>query len=214
MATSYNPGIVTSGLVLCLDAGNTKSYPGSGSSWTDLSGNGNTGTLNNSPVFSSNNGGYLTFNGTNQFVSFANSSTLANAATTIEMWINTTSVGITYQLLYGSVNYPKFYLNTANLSYYNVTLYTGGTISASAWYQIVLVSNSAISSFYTNGALNGTGTGVSWSTTASTTTIGKDPASSGQYFSGNIGLVRVYNTALTSDQILQNYNALRGRFGL
>jgi len=62
------PNIVTSGLVLQLDAANTKSYPGSGTTWTDLSGNGNNGTLTNSPTFSSANGGIFTFNGTNQFI--------------------------------------------------------------------------------------------------------------------------------------------------
>jgi len=66
----YNngPKIVTSGLVLALDAGNTKSYPGSGTVWTDLSGNGNTGTLTNGPTFNSSNGGSIVFDGVDDFV--------------------------------------------------------------------------------------------------------------------------------------------------
>lgn len=65
MALAHNPKIVTDGLVLCLDAANPKSYPGSGTVWSDLSGNGNNGTLVNGVGYNSNNGGYLTFDGSN-----------------------------------------------------------------------------------------------------------------------------------------------------
>ena len=68
MGVYAGPEINESGLVLCLDAGNTKSYPGSGTAWTDLSGRGNTGTLVNGPTYSSVNGGSLSFNGSNQYV--------------------------------------------------------------------------------------------------------------------------------------------------
>ena len=74
MGLAHSPRIVTDELVLALDAGNTKSYPGSGTTWTDLSGNGNDGTLLNSPTFNSANGGYLDFDGTNDYVNCGNSS--------------------------------------------------------------------------------------------------------------------------------------------
>lgn len=210
----YPIPIDTTSLVLNLDAGNPSSYSGSGSSWIDLSGNSNTGTLNNSPTFTADNGGYLTFNGSTQFVSFTNSNTLATAATTIEVWMYTTSVSLGYQLIYGTSNYPKFYLSNANLAAYNGNLLTGNSIPATAWKQVVLASSSSSTNFYIDGAPAGTTTGVSWSTSASTTTIGKDPASSGQYFSGRIASVKVYSRVLTQSEIFQNYNALRGRFGL
>jgi len=77
MASNYNPSIVTSGLVLALDAANTKSYPGSGTAWTDLSGNGYTGTLTNGPTYSSSNGGYFAFVGaSNQHAAVANTTVL------------------------------------------------------------------------------------------------------------------------------------------
>ena len=72
MATLYAPRIVTDGLVLCLDAGNRKSYPGSGTSWVDMSGNNNTGTLTNGPTFGGGNGGSIVFDGVNDFVNFSN----------------------------------------------------------------------------------------------------------------------------------------------
>jgi hypothetical protein len=68
MALAHNPSIVTSGLVLCLDAANKRSYPGSGTSWLDVSGNGNNGTLTNGPTFDSGNNGSIVFDGVNDFV--------------------------------------------------------------------------------------------------------------------------------------------------
>jgi len=85
MAVGYNPRIVTDGLVLALDAGNTKSYPGSGTTWTDLSGNGNTGTLTNGPTFDSANGGSIVFDGTNDYVQVTGSITVTSA--TFITWI-------------------------------------------------------------------------------------------------------------------------------
>jgi len=65
----HNGAIIPqNGLQLLLDAANTKSYPGSGTTWTDLSGNGNTGTLTNSPTFTTDNGGAIRFDGTNDYV--------------------------------------------------------------------------------------------------------------------------------------------------
>jgi hypothetical protein len=90
MATNYNPGIVTSGLVLCLDAGNTKSYPGSGTTWTDLSGNGNTGTLVNSPSYSSS--GYFSFDGTNKSVSIVKPQPNITGQISVEIWYISTLI--------------------------------------------------------------------------------------------------------------------------
>ena len=64
----YGPRIVSNGLVLCLDAANKRSYPGTGTTWTDLSGNSNNGTLTNGPTFSAGNMGSILFDGTNDYV--------------------------------------------------------------------------------------------------------------------------------------------------
>ncbi|MCY3015711.1 MAG: hypothetical protein NT171_13615, partial [Planctomycetota bacterium] len=89
MGINYNPSIVTSGLALAFDAGNTKSYPGSGATWTDLSGNGLTGAINNAPVFSNSAGGSFTFNGTSNTISFARQR--FTAGLTYAAWIKTAS---------------------------------------------------------------------------------------------------------------------------
>ena len=85
MGVAYNSKIVTDGLVLCLDAGNSKSYPGTGTTWTDLSGRGNTGTLTNGPTYSSANGGSIVFDGSNDFVQCTGSLTLTTA--TFIVWM-------------------------------------------------------------------------------------------------------------------------------
>ena len=74
MALSHSPLIVTDGLVLCLDAANKKSYSGSGTTWTDRSGNGNNGTLVNGPTFDSGNGGSIDFDGVDDNVNLGNDS--------------------------------------------------------------------------------------------------------------------------------------------
>ena len=76
MATSYSPKIITDGLVLALDAGDIKSYPGTGTTWKDRSGNALNGTLLNSPTFSGANKGDFSFDATNESVSIAETSIL------------------------------------------------------------------------------------------------------------------------------------------
>ena len=91
MGAYAGPDIVENGLVLALDAGNSKSYPGTGTTWTDLSGRGNTGTLNNMEIpgdYSTANGGFLTFDGTDEFVQINNPTTFHNQNFTISAWIN------------------------------------------------------------------------------------------------------------------------------
>ena len=87
MSIFYNPRIVTDGLVLALDAGNTKSYPGSGTTWTDLSGRGNTGTLTNGPTYSSANGGSIVFDGTNDHVTMSGNNISGLSAETTDFSI-------------------------------------------------------------------------------------------------------------------------------
>ena len=92
MATKYSPKTVTDGLLLSFDAANTKSYPKSGTTWSDLSGNGNTGTLTNGPTFNSANGGSIVFDGVDDYVNVANASSLNSSAQTISVWYNATTI--------------------------------------------------------------------------------------------------------------------------
>jgi hypothetical protein len=88
MGVAYNPRIVTNGLVLALDAGNAKSYPGSGTTWTDLSGKGNHSTLTNGPTYDSSNGGGIVFDGSNDYATTTTTPTelLGNPNITVSGW--------------------------------------------------------------------------------------------------------------------------------
>jgi hypothetical protein len=85
IANAYS--IITSGLLLNLDAGNTASYPGTGTTWTDLSGNGYNGTLTNGPTYSSSNGGTIVFDGTNDVASFGNILNIGLSSWTMSCWV-------------------------------------------------------------------------------------------------------------------------------
>jgi len=226
MSVNYNPSVVTSGLLLNLDAGNLKSYPTSGTAWTDLSGNANNGTLVNSPTYSSTNGGNLTFNGTNQYASTP-LSLGGYTAFTIAAWIKTTVVSKDIIATYGVNNIFELWSSASN----KVVLYvyaTGGAVSyrtsiasitTGSWVYCVGVyqgSNATLNT-YVNGILdNGVLTGTipaSVAAGASTVVIGN--ANSGNYyFNGSMGQISIYNRALSAVEVLQNYNALRGRYGL
>jgi len=86
MGLSHSPQISLNGLVLCLDAANSKSYPGSGTTWTDLSGNGNTGTLTNGPTYNSANGGVIVLDGSNDYVSISPSGYDLGVNFTVQLW--------------------------------------------------------------------------------------------------------------------------------
>ena len=90
--------IITSGLVLFLDAGNTSSYPGSGTTWTDLSGNGNNGTLTNGPTYTSSNGGAIVFDGINDFVNSGSSISLPGDIS-VFAWVYASSFNTDWNLI-------------------------------------------------------------------------------------------------------------------
>jgi len=111
---SYNTftPIVSSGLTLYLDAANTKSYSGSGTSWLDLSTYGNTGTLTNGPTFSGGNSGTIIFDGTNDQVLVTNSSTFNNTSSkSVEMWVNTGSIGANFVVILTNRGVDDFNVN-------------------------------------------------------------------------------------------------------
>jgi hypothetical protein len=123
MALAHSPSIVTSGLVLCLDAANPKSYPGSGTTWTDLSGNGNNGTLVNGPTYSSVNGGSIVFDGSNDYISTAYSIGTVSQQS-ISCWISKTNLQYSLilassaSLYYGLEIYPTtIYVNIGSSAY-------------------------------------------------------------------------------------------------
>jgi hypothetical protein len=233
--------IVTSNLILCLDAINSKSYPGIGTAWTDLSGRGNNGTLTNGPTYSSVNGGSIVFDGIDDFVSVTPINRLNT--TTLDIWFNTSSVSINTfirQYLYTQQRNPPTlatytyqerqgihiagnvfhfqYLNTDNV---DITLQSISTISANTWYNLVATLDGTTPKMYLNGVqLTTTILEEKTNTTSKAITVnqafvGRRGDIEGEdLFGGNIASVKDYNRALSATEIAQNYNALRGRFSI
>jgi len=225
MAVGYNPRIVTDGLVLALDAGNTKSYPGSGTTWTDLSGNGNNGTLTNGPTFDSGNLGAIVFDGTNDYVDVSGSKTVS--AATFLAWVRlddsnqTSNTGIIFSRS-TNVSGMNFFGTTENVGYhwndaFNTYGWNSGlTVPNQEWCMIALTVTSSVATAYlfrSSGTTSATNNVSHGSTTLDAIKVGAD-VSTNRYIDGRISVAMVYNKALTASEIQQNYNALKGRYGI
>lgn len=239
MALTHNTSIVRNGLVLLLDAANSKSYPGSGTVWTDLSGRGNSGTL--SSVDYSTATSTLLFNASEDTVTIPHSSTLNfSRVFTVSAWVkvNSFSTAAIYNVLSKKPSYNNTqkgwscqydYRTTGILQYRNNngTVLNDHTPTASvnntaifnqtstfvnsAW----VISGSSVT-FYINGQLNSS-VSVTYTDTDTTSTvyIGKTVGSPGDpALLMNLGVISVYNRALSVAEIQQNFQALRDRYGI
>ena len=213
MSLNHSPSIVTSGLTLCLDAANPKSYPGSGTSWSDLSGNNNNGTIVNSPAYTAGTSGYFLFSN-NTYVSFSYVQPAQTTSTSFSwnIWVYPTRNN-SLDVLIGNrggaeLNFTK--ITTNNAEYYPASL--GGQTPINIWQNICFVKNGTQLSYYRNSQL------IASISSAVTKTsipfyIGGDPVAS-EYATARISQVGVYSVALSQTQITQNFNALRGRYGI
>ena len=225
MGTSYNPRIVTDGLVLCFDAANARSYPGTGTTWTDLKG-GNNATLVNGPTFDSNNNGYIVFDGSNDYINFHAPN--LNSTATVELF---TILPSTYsnKMIFGWSRYDVWCrnggmgYNTANSDLYGISNSSVSNLGlVDNWKHYVFEMRSDVS--YTNNKIyietelqslsqesaseyssyrnfnNGDGIISSWRYNASYVMALK------------LSYFRVYNRALTADEIRQNYLAAKERY--
>lgn len=246
MTIAYNPKTVTNGLVLCLDAANPKSYPGTGTTWTDLSNNGNTGTLVNSVGYSSNNKGTMTFDGINNYVStpftYQN-----NNDFTMSCWFRTsvtqrcglmgfrragrtidwyqTQCYITGNDTAGTsgnyLNFNDFNLSSSVFSAQRAIFINNIIVTDNVWRNVVITSNSTGARIYYNSVKVGENLTTPSPTRLEAVTFSVGAASnwpnaplSGYYFNGNMSNVNFYNRALTAAEISQNFEALRGRYGI
>ena len=219
MAFHYSPRVVTNGLVLYFDAGNTKSYPGSGLTWIDVKSN-RTATLVNGPTFNSANSGVITTDGINDYISV----TLPTIGTaySISFWVKFISLpaGAASEIqLFGSpsdIASISLYAAVSNtykfLSWNGSGARTGTTtLAINKWYNFVMV-NSSNTIFYLNSAVDGT--------FANTATLNSGAATFAcingiaRFLNSNISNIMFYNRALSATEISQNYKALKGRFGL
>jgi hypothetical protein len=222
---AYAPlSVVTTGLQLYLDAGNASSYSGSGTNWTDLSGNGRNGTLTNNPTYSSADGGSIVFDGNNDFVQCSGSLTVT--AATFVTWIRRNGSqgdydGIIYSR--GTVATGLSFLGVTNkISYtWNNTVDTyswdsGLTIPDLTWCMVaVSVTNTTATAYLcqSSGITSATNTVSHTSTVLDDIRIGQDNLVS-RFFNGRIAVAQIYNIALSAEQVSQNFAADRSRFGV
>ena len=229
MAIKHSPRIVTDGLVLYLDAANTKSYPGSGTTWTDISGKSNNGTLTNGPTFDSGNKGTIVFDGSNDYVSETSglSDSLLQGDWSISFWANFDVVNTGNStndkplLQHGSSSTRKgLHLTNRNgkmkFGLYSDDMDSIQSLTADTWYNFVFTLNntSYLKQIYINGLLDASGTGGgAYTGTGSNTRIGGKVMFFGSYFDGNMSNVSAYNRVLTATEVKQNYDALKWRYG-
>lgn len=221
MSLSHSPSIVTSGLVLCYDAANPRSYPGSGTVWADISGSNNVCTLVNGPTFSSSNSGSILFDGINDYSSVPYNSVINSATTfTLDIWFQSALAG-TEQVLFGTSTpaggwHVELYTSKILLQVFPGGAYTFSTavLSSSTVYCLTVTYSAGSIVYYINGASAGT---ASYTFTPNTNTliIGGYSYTLGSYgWNGNIYSVKFYTQTFSATQVTQNFNALRGRYGI
>ena len=213
MGLSHSPRIVTDGLVFCVDAGDKMSYPGAGTTWTDLSKNRNNGTLTNGPTFNSSNGGNIVFDGSNDYTLLSSDINLGTQAS-INVWLQCSNDAV----IAGGTNYSDggyllasssstFYMS-ANGSYGNFNYNISNTTNT--WKNLSVSRNASSASLYVNGVFYSS---ISISSTNGIRFRAIGAYDNGTYpMNGQIALMQVYNRALSAEEIKQNYNATRGRF--
>ncbi len=231
MAYKFSPKIVTDGLVLYLDAANTKSYSGTGTRWTDLSKNNFSAIITGPTTYSTSNYGQFVYSG-NSWVYITPQTvftTLINNFT-IMGWINMRSLGIGHRIFsLGYVN--QWQLETRgslgtrlSINYNNggglVFQQSGPIISANVWQQVGFVMNNSNVNYILNGqiitagAFTVTGNGGNFLNGNQNYSIGNYTAALDGAFPGSIASHQVYNRVLSESEILQNYNTTKTRFGL
>jgi hypothetical protein len=222
--------IVKRGLTLHLDAASNSSYPGSGTSWYDLSGNVYNGTLTSGPTYNSGNGGYISFDGVDDYVTMGTATDFATYTNgfTVDLWTYPTSASA-FSAIFSSAYSTSgtdwqvyVWYNTSN-KFGTTQRYSGNqndfnttnTFPINNWYNVVITSNNSTCYIYVNGTSQ---------VSAATGQVNNQPASRevrlGNFkgypaqYTGRIASCRVYNRALSSSEVTQNYNIQKGRFGL
>lgn len=228
MAYSYGPTIVKSGLVLAYDAANPKSYVSGSNSWIDLSGTNNiTASLLNNPVYSTYNGGSLIFDGADDRGFAVISGSVDFSEFTINAWVrlsSSTTTSIHYAVggninAFGlGVNNYKLFFNVNELLRVGVTLNTTSTLETGSWYMFTGVFGQSTLTSYLNGNFA--------ASTSSYFSASRSPSSFisvligtgfrfGAFpFAGDIAQVQLYSRPLSPSEVLQNYKASKGRYGL
>jgi hypothetical protein len=224
MGVFAGPDVSESGLVLALDAGNLKSYPGSGTTWTDLSGRGNTGTLVNGVGYNSSNLGSLSFDGVNDYISTPITGTFSQI--TFDFWgffdDPTLNMLSRNESAFGDwtsnrVHFGTRWTGSSAGMHFNVNAIwqtTPPTNLRYGWNHYSLIYNTVSNQklVYLNGILS------SSNVTNGSMVLGDFKlgvaTNLNAYYRGNISNFKTYNRALTAAEISQNYRATKSRFGL
>ncbi len=234
------PDIITDGLIYAIDAGSGRSYPGSGTAVTAITGVGN-GTLTNGVGFSSANGGSWTFDGADDYIDFGSNflvpgisqyDTITNF--TIDVWVNWDSFAATGahdEIISwwktGGSTYSDGFLGTTRIGggtaanpvirfgdgWANTGVSFTSATDTGKWFNIVAIKTSTNAYVYVNSVLRATkGSALSWGFN-DYPNIGRHP-NQAEYLDGKVSNLKLYNTALTAAEVLQNFNAQKSRFGL
>ena len=240
MGVLYNSRIVTDGLILCVDAGDKMSYPGAGTVWTDLSKQGNNGTLTNGPTFDSANRGSIVFDGSNDRIETNYTEALGTSDFSYECWVRYTVANQIGNIISkrSSVAYEQaslfisgqqdggstgakvcFYHRSGSAS--NVRSFASSlNYNDDKWHHIVLssVHDSKTILYIDNEEITSSSNALNTITETPPILIGCAADGSSPYsgriahFNGKIAIAKVYTRSLSPEEIKQNYNATRGRF--
>jgi hypothetical protein len=230
---NYGPKTVTNGLVLAVDAADTNSYRGSDTTWTDLSGNNNTGTLTNGPTFSNSNGGCIVFDGIDDYVSISNNTLInpnndsfsivawvnsdpSNGGDGWDLWVAKRSTGTNGYYIGALAGSGMRFVIGNNVDSRTDTAFIGFVSNTWTMVTAILDRTTNTQTIIRNNfdeSASTTPSGGTYSNTANLN-IGADFNGGNFQVNGRIASVRLYNRAITSLEVLQNYNAQKTRFGL
>ena len=229
MAFSHSPKIVTDGLVVCIDAADRNSYPGSGATITDISGNNNDGDLSNSPSFDTANGGSIELDGTNQSIIIPEWMYSGMAGFTIQCtfriptWVGGSQQPAIFGIHGAGGTYCRWTAETTLLTYFNgatnnQSRYSTSVPSVTNKFYITThtydVSSTTIKIYFDTLLKETISVDLGLPLNTQPTGIGRYAGASSYYFNGYYYSFRAYDRALSTDEVLQNYNATKSRFGL
>lgn len=233
MGVAGGPDLIQDGLVLALDASDRNSYVSGSTTWFDLSGLNNSGSLVNGPTFNTGSLGSIVFDGVDDYVSVSTNPVLPGVSGSVSVWFNITNTlgytvdnaGATEIILKhnngGSFNGWGITASTSSLGSYikngstNYYLPVGASITPNKWYNAVITFQSNTSLIlYNNGAFVESTSIGTLTTNTDSLRLAISNDSFWAKFQGQVANVQIYNRVLSAAEILQNYNATKTRFGL
>ena len=233
MAVSYNPRIVTDGLILCLDAANVRSYPKTGTTWYDLSGRNYHGTLINGPAFTNINNGAISFDGTDDYCSLTQVNLFSLLSgirlATVALWVyprsssrnsyiadwNTSGGQESFRIEMSGYSMTSGRIGGTLLTNNSEPVQTSSSVTLNRWHHIAISVTVSDLLLYWNGKIDDVKTPSNKGTFLSNPIILGRAGSWDAFYSNVIfSNLHIYNRCLSASEISQNYNATKGRYGL